>query len=123
MKRLVVGLLLVLVLAGCSASASSLKEMKIAPKNVEAVMDSSVPIQYISMDKTVSYLIYHSAGDVEADTEIQDNVLLVKLDVTNENGGERKPHIYKLTSDSKHDSIDFRVNGESQPISLYTMDD
>ncbi|WP_432352575.1 peptidylprolyl isomerase [Sporosarcina sp. A2] len=119
MKGLVIGLLFALVLTGCSVPATSLKEIKSAPTNVESVIDSNVPLQYITTGQTVSYVVFHSSGDVVADTDLQDNILLIKFNVVNEQVGERKPHIYKLTSDSKHDSLDFLVNGESQTIRSY----
>ena len=60
-------------------------------------MDEKYTLQLINEGKDIAYIIFRSTGTITADGEMQNNIFIVKLDVTNQQGHAQEAHIYPLT--------------------------
>ncbi|MGE7674101.1 peptidylprolyl isomerase [Lysinibacillus sp. NPDC094403] len=111
----------VFILTACNSSKLSISEIEIVPEKVQKVIDEKNTLQLINeVDKDVSYIVFRTKGTVTTDLETQNDTLIIKLDVTNQQDNAIKQHVYKLTLDSNHDTIDIQVNGKSTPINNVT---
>ena len=72
------------------------------------------------VDKDISYVVFRAKGTVTSDLETQDDTLIIKLDVSNQQDNAIKQHVYKLTLDPDLDTIDIHINGKSTSIDNVT---
>lgn len=120
-KLLFLALLSVFLLTACNSPTLSISEIEIVPDKVQEVIDEKYKLQMINVvDKDISYVVYQSKGTVTSDLETQGDTLIIKLDVTNQQDDAIKQHVYKLTLDSKLDTIDILINGKSTSIDNVT---
>jgi len=114
-------LLTVFLLTACNSSTLSISEIEIVPDKVQKVIDEKNTLQIINVvDKDISYVVFRSNGTVTSDLETQDDTLIIKLDVSNQQDSAIKQHVYKLTSDPDLDTIDIHINGKSTSINNVT---
>lgn len=120
-KLLFLALLSVLLLTACNSSKLSLSEIEIVPDKVQKVIDEKNTLQIINVvDKDISYVVFRAKGTVTSDLETQDETLIIKLDVSNQQDNAIKQHVYKLTLDPDLDTIDIHINGKSTSIDNVT---
>ncbi|QGG52202.1 lipoprotein [Lysinibacillus pakistanensis] len=117
MKKIFLVFLSVILLTSCNSSTLSISEIEIVPDKVQKVIDDKYTLQKINVvDKNISYIVFRSKGKVTTDLEAQDDTLIVKLDVTNQQDNAITQHVYKLTLDPDIDTIDIHINGKSTTI-------
>ncbi|MEY9975101.1 peptidylprolyl isomerase [Lysinibacillus sp. RC79] len=121
-KLLSLVFLTVFILTACNSSSTlSISEIESVPEKVQKVIDEKNTLQKINeVDKDVSYIVFRSKGTVTTDLETQGDTLIIKLNVTNQQDNAIKQHVYKLTLDSNHDTIDIHINGKSTTIDNVT---
>ncbi|MFF2175052.1 peptidylprolyl isomerase [Lysinibacillus sp. NPDC058147] len=120
-KLLFLVFLPVFFLTACNSSTLSISEIESVPENVQKVIDEKNTLQLINeVDMDVSYIVFRSKGTVTTDLETQDDTLIIKLNVTNQQDNTIKQHVYKLTLDPALDTIDIRINGKSTSIDNVT---
>lgn len=113
MKRLVLCFsLFIIVIAGCQSSTLSFSEIENVPDEVTTLIDSETTLQLINEENKGSYIVFQSNYKVKADLEPEDNVLHVTFKETNSEKDGKEPHVYYLTTDPEHDTINVLVNGE-----------
>lgn len=113
--------LAVFILTGCNTSTLSISEIEILPEKLQKVIDEKNTLQLINdVNKDVTYIVFRSKGTVTTDLETQDDTLIVKLDVTNEQDNAIEQHVYKLTLDPDLDTIDIQINGKSTSFDSVT---
>ncbi|MGG2056223.1 membrane lipoprotein lipid attachment site-containing protein [Lysinibacillus pakistanensis] len=121
MKKLFLVFLAVFILTGCNTSTLSISEIEILPEKLQKVIDEKNTLQLINdVNKDVTYIVFRSKGTVTTDLETQDDTLIVKLDVTNEQDNAIEQHVYKLTLDPDLDTIDIQINGKSTSFDSVT---
>ena len=112
---------LTFILTACNSSTLSISEIESVPEKVQKVIDGENTLQLINeVDKDVSYIVFRSKGIVTTGLEIEDDTLIIKLDVTNQQDNETKQHVYKLTFDSNLDTINIHINGKPTTIDNVT---
>ncbi|KPN89422.1 hypothetical protein [Lysinibacillus sp. ZYM-1] len=119
MKKLLF-ILVVLILTACHSSSLSISKIERVPKKVQAVIEENSTLQMINNGKGISYIVFRSKGTVSANLETQDDTLIVKLDVTNQQDNPMEQHVFKLTLDPNYDTIDIQINGASTTIDNVT---
>jgi chaperonin cofactor prefoldin len=107
------------ILSACKSSTLSINEIEAVPNKLQNKLDSKYTLQLLD-GEDISYIVFQSKGTVTAALETQGDTLVVKLDEPNQQGNELEQHIYKLTSDNKHEKIDIHINGHSTPIDNVT---
>lgn len=111
----------VFLLTACNSSTLSMNEIEVVPDKVQKVMDEKYTLQIINdVDQDVSYIVFRSKGTVTADLEEQDHTVMIKLDVENQQDNAIKLHVYKLTLEPDHDTIDIYINGKSKSFDNVT---
>lgn len=120
MKKILLVFLAVFILTACNSSTLSISEMEIVPNKVQKAIDEKYTLQKINEGEDISYIVFRSKGTVTTDLETQGNTLIVKLDVTNQQDNAIEQHVYKLTLDPNHDTIDIHINGKSTTIDIVT---
>ncbi|WP_153722891.1 hypothetical protein [Sporosarcina cascadiensis] len=110
--------LIVLALSACSSPELGLKEVSKVPDRVQEKIVSDLQLQLIIDKEHVNYLIFHSAGEVEASVEAIENVATIKLDVTNGEAGDVTRNIYLFTTGDNTDTINILINGEPAVIDV-----
>ncbi|TQR33555.1 peptidylprolyl isomerase [Lysinibacillus sphaericus] len=120
-KLLFLVFLTVFILTACNSSTLSISEIESVPEKVQKVIDEKNTLQLINeVEKDVSYIVFQSKGTVTTGLETEDDTLIIKLDVTNQQDNEIKQHVYKLTFDSNLDTINIHINGKSTTIDNVT---
>ncbi|MEB2278910.1 peptidylprolyl isomerase [Lysinibacillus xylanilyticus] len=121
MKKLLFLVFLTFTLTACNSSTLSISEIESVPEKVQKVIDGENTLQLINeVDKDVSYIAFRSKGIVTTGLETEDDTLIIKLDVTNQQDNEIKQHVYKLTFDSNLDTINIHINGKPTTIDNVT---
>ncbi|MFL1996915.1 peptidylprolyl isomerase [Lysinibacillus sp. 1P01SD] len=111
----------VFLFTACNSSTLSITEIEVVPDKVQKAMDEKSTLQLLNVvDQDVSYIVFRSKGTVTVDLETQNNTITIKLDVTNEQDNAIKQHVYKLTLEPHHDTIDIQINGKSTSIDHVT---
>ncbi|RUS45813.1 hypothetical protein [Cohnella sp. AR92] len=119
MKRILLSLCVAaIMLTACKSATLSMKEMEAIPSKLQNKLDSKYTLQLLD-GQDISYIVFQSKGTVTAALEAHDDTIVVKLDESNQQS-EFKQHIFKLTSDNKHEKIDILINGHSTPIDNVT---
>lgn len=122
MKRIYISILfIILVLTGCDSPPEGLSEVKNVPDNIQEIVDPDLTLQIIADDDKGYYIIFYSSGEVAADTEIQDDTLLIKLTESNLKEGNLKQYTYYLSSNPSYDTIDVFVNEYSTAFDNITL--
>ncbi|MFJ7914874.1 MULTISPECIES: peptidylprolyl isomerase [unclassified Lysinibacillus] len=120
-KFLFLVLLTVFILTACNSSTLSISEIESVPEKVQKVIDEKNTLQLINeVEKDVSYIVFRSKGTVTTGLETEDDTLIIKLDVTNQQDNEIKQHVYKFTFDSNLDTINIHINGKPTTIDNVT---
>ncbi|MFJ3386212.1 peptidylprolyl isomerase [Lysinibacillus sp. NPDC086135] len=120
-KLLFLVLLTVFILTACNSSTLSISEIESVPEKVQKVIDEKNTLQLINeVEKDVSYIVFRSKGTVTTGLETEDDTLIIKLDVTNQQDNEIKQHVYKFTFDSNLDTINIHINGKPTTIDNVT---
>ncbi|SEJ76070.1 hypothetical protein SAMN04488127_2733 [Bhargavaea ginsengi] len=110
-----------LIAAGCSdPEVTSFSEVNQLPGKAWEQVDPALSLQMLN-SKDKSYIVFQSEQAVEADYEIKDNMVIIKLEETvSTQGAGTDTHVYELTTDAKQDTIEVRVNGEQRPFDSVT---
>lgn len=113
LKRLVLCFsLFIIIIAGCQSSTLSFSEIEKVPNEVTSLIDPETTLQLINEENKGSYIVFQSNYKVKADLEPEDNVLHIIFKETSSENDGKEPHVYYLTTDPEHDTIEVLVNGE-----------
>lgn len=122
LKKIVLWVLVIfgvlVLLAACSSPSVGISEVEKIPDEVQAVSDPDKRLQLIYSEEDMYYIVFHSAGAVEAtaatiDTETSGDTINIDFQVSPEQDGEMNQYVYKLILDQKHEYINVQINGET----------
>lgn len=117
MKRIVALLFLItFTLLGCqSDTALSIKELERVDPEVEQIIRIEEGVRLVYA-KERAYLVFYSADDVSVDLEEDGDTIIVHLDVEETDGQEMKRHVYAVSMEPEHDTVEVHMNGELGPF-------
>lgn len=114
-------LFVTMILTACNSSEVSISEIQSIPNKVQNVINTDYTLQLINVGEKSAYIIFQSTGTVTADFEVIENMLNIKLDISNERNSELKLYAYKLTrGNATYDSIQVLLNGKETPFDSST---
>lgn len=96
-----------------------MSELETVPDGVDKAIDLESSLQLINKGEMTSYIVYQAKGPVTADLEEEGDT--VNINFTNEKGDNIIRHVYELTMDEKHDTLEVLVNGK--PVSFDVVTD
>lgn len=110
-----------ILLAACQSAPKnvSMSELETVPDGVDKAIDLESSLQLINKGEMTSYIVYQPKGPVTADLEEEGDT--VNINFTNEKGDNIIRHVYELTMDEKHDTLEVLVNGK--PVSFDVVTD
>lgn len=121
LRKIILVLFASFLLTACNNDSKlSISELENVPDDVQAAIDSESTLQLINEGKNIAYVVFQSNGEVITDLEEQGDTLKIKLDRKKGNDDVIVHHVYKLTLDKKHKTIDVLINGESKPFDTIT---
>ena len=108
------------ILTACDSSTLSFNEISQIPRDVENNIEPKSTLQMINDGKNNSYIIFHSKGSVSSNIEARGGEIKIKLDEGNPQNNVIEQHVYKLTKNPEHETIDVYINGKSTPFYVVT---
>ena len=122
MKKLLgIMFLVLLILTACNSP--KLSKVDALTDELQGKIDPNLRLQLINTEYNTengSYIIFHTSGEVEADLDTQDNRVIINFTVQNSEDDTVQQHVYYLTTDTLHDTIDVKVDGQSIPFDNIT---
>ena len=117
MKRIVAVLFLItFTLLGCQSDMTlSITELERVDPEVEQMIRIEEGMQLVYL-KEQPYIVFYSADDVSVDLEENEDTVIVHLDVEETDDQEMKQHVYELSIEPEHDTIEVHINGELVPF-------
>lgn len=111
----------VLVVAACTTSEASVKEIERVPKKIEEFLQSDDTIQFVQSGKNKYYIILSSAKKIEASVEEKDGTLYISFDESGDAIDRETKHVFELNDSSRTDTFDIIMNGESVTIDSFII--
>ena len=108
------------VLPACGQKKLSLEEVEKAPKKVAEAVNPEDPLQIITKNGAY-YIVFQSSKDVSAKLESNGQTAVVQLNEADADSQESL-HVYALTIDAEHDTLDIKVNGESASFPMIIIE-
>lgn len=119
MKKILIATIMivsVIMLSACQSTTLSLKEVQKIPKDIQNSIDVTQKLQSFIDGEKGSYIIYRTVGKVSATVEENGDTVIVNLDVDESDDDVVNQHVFYLTIEPKHETIDVLENGESIPF-------
>jgi len=121
MKKYLLIIVVVLLMAtGCQLATLSIIEVENAPDISAKSIDPTAKLQLINDGTKHKYIIYQANSEIDASVEAENNVVKINLDKRNETEGDPQQHIYYLTTEDKHDTIQVFADGIEIPFNNVT---
>jgi len=106
-------MLAVIFLTACNSQDYSFNKVMNIPKEANKKTESGLRLQLIQDKKNISYIVYRGGNNVKADLEPEGETLKVNFSESAEGEESAITYVYRLKKESKYNTIEVLINGES----------
>ncbi|GKV68354.1 hypothetical protein NCCP2716_08520 [Sporosarcina sp. NCCP-2716] len=121
MKKVVVLLLSVLLLAACQSAVSDFSEVKKVPADVQDIIQKQEllgkqdTLYMVNQGDGTAYLVFRASGEVSSSVDSDNDTSTIRLN-TKADGSDMKIHVFQFKQNEEGGTIIIEVNGKQVPL-------